>query len=474
MKKSLFLYVIIFLEGYVVLSAELLAIRQVTPFAGGGTGTTSIIISAVLLPLALGYYFGGKFKGRSFFNNTKTITIRAKLLQNIFISTFFLAIGSSYFVIEYFFQIAYATLKMDRVSTTFLYSFIFLVIPVFLLAQTIPLVSHYFKKVELPLITGKMLFFSTIGSLMGGVFSTLVLMATIGVNLTVTITIICLCVLYFMLSKKAITKKSMIILCLTGISLYINSNSLMRKANIVESNAYNTVLIYENDGKRVMSLDNGTSAGIDSNGNNVFQYMEHIEKNFINPIRTEESIKSILAIGAGGFTLGLKDHKNDYTFVDIDGSLKDVSEQYFLKRKLGSNKKFHALPARAYLSTTKQKFDFIYIDTYLGRNIPEHLVTKEFFESVKAKLNDNGIVTMNIIASPTFNNEFSVNIDNTLKAVFPNINREIIGNYNAWANHTQNSRNITYSYFHKNYDKNPEIYTDNKNRSYYDKTKIIE
>ena len=55
------LFVVIVLEGYVVLATELLAIRQSIPYVGGGTDTVSIVIAAVLLPLALGYWAGGRF-----------------------------------------------------------------------------------------------------------------------------------------------------------------------------------------------------------------------------------------------------------------------------------------------------------------------------------------------------------------------------------------------------------------------------
>lgn len=60
--KALTLFTIIVLEGYVVLSSELLAIRQTIPFAGSGTDTISIIIAAVLMPLAFGYYAAGRFR----------------------------------------------------------------------------------------------------------------------------------------------------------------------------------------------------------------------------------------------------------------------------------------------------------------------------------------------------------------------------------------------------------------------------
>lgn len=59
MNKTQLLFLVILIEGYVVLATELLAIRTLIPFIGSGTETISIIISAVLLPLAFGYHVGG-------------------------------------------------------------------------------------------------------------------------------------------------------------------------------------------------------------------------------------------------------------------------------------------------------------------------------------------------------------------------------------------------------------------------------
>lgn len=474
MKKTSFLFFIIFIEGYVVLSAELLTIRQIVPYVGSGTETVSIIITAVLLPLALGYYAGGKFKPRYNFKGQK-ITIRRKLLRNILISTIFLMIGLSFVFIHDFFNLSFMLINSNRLLATSLYAIIFIVFPVFLLAQTIPLTSNFFKKEGLSVTTGKILFFSTLGSLMGAIFSTLVLMATIGVNATVTVTILCLCFLYTILSEKFLSKQVLFVALLAVISIYMNGGNMLKKANILQNNKYNTIQISEHkDGNRVMVLNNAAAAGFNENGTIPFPYMDYFEQNFIVPIQDKGEKKSILVIGSGGFTLGLKDKKNDYTFVDIDGNLKDISEQYFIKQKLGPNKKFQAMPARAFIQQAinkNEQYDLIVVDAYLVYDIPEHLATKEFFESLKASLKEDGIVTINILASPTFSNAFSVNLDNTLKAVFPNINRDVVGYYNGWEK--RNIANVIYSYYNRKYDEDAVIYIDDKRRIYQDKYKTI-
>ena len=475
MKKSYFLYLIVLLEGYIVLSTELIAIRQIVPYVGSGTITTSIVIAAVLLPLAVGYYWGGRFKPKINLFKRRT-TVRKKLLFNILTSTIILTIGLSYVLVYDFFTITTSLFKGSAIIISGLYCLFFIIYPVFLLAQTIPLVLNYFDKDNISLITGKMLFFSTIGSLAGALFSTLFLMSTIGVNLTASVTIGCLCFLYIFIIKNKKSKTVFIMIGLFALSLLVNKPSTMEKLNVIENNAYHMIeLIQGANGLKVLKMNNGLSAGINARNEMTFPYMKHIENTYIKPIQKDGPRRNILVIGAGGFTLGLSDKKNDYTFIDIDDSLKDVSEQYFLKQKLGENKKFKAVPVRAYLQQLDKdfKFDLIIVDTYLGTTIPLHLVTKEFFESVKARLKPNGVMAMNHIGSTTFNDEFSLNFNETLRSVFPFLSRQVMGRYNGWNTEHPNYQNIIYSYHHKsNYQ--PKIYTDDLNNSTFDKDKLLE
>ena len=161
MKKQ-FLYLIIFLEGYVVLSTELLAIRQLVPFIGNGTETVAIIIAAVLLPLAFGYHKAGNYRRN--LKLPRSLSIREKLLNNVIISAVILTLGLSYPLLEIYFQYFSTMGISSRIVQTAAYSMIFIAPPVYLLGQTVPLVSNYFRGKYIANVTGTILTFSTIGS----------------------------------------------------------------------------------------------------------------------------------------------------------------------------------------------------------------------------------------------------------------------------------------------------------------------
>lgn len=487
MTNLFFLFFVIFLEGYVVLSAELLAIRLAIPYVGSGTDTVSIIIAAVLMPLAVGYYAGGNFqKYKSI--GSELITVRKKLLRNIFVAALFLLFGLSYFSVSFFFEGLNQNGIHNRLLTAAIYACVFLITPVYLLAQTIPLVSHFFRKERLSLITGKMLFFSTVGSFMGAIFSTLVLMAFIGVHYTAVLTIGCLVVLHVALSRKLFSKNNFIMVLILLGAIVMNSEYILRADHVVSNNKYNTIKVMAlgKGHMRILSMNNNNSSVyIDTEAiketspyaRSTQGYADYINTNFIDPIIGDPNIRDFLIIGAGGFTLGIDDDTNNYTYIDIDGSLKDISEEHFLKKDLTPNKKFEATPARSFINTAihnDKKFDMIIVDAYLGnQTLPEHLVTQEFYASVRQILEEDGIMIANFIMPVDFSTVFSVKVDNTLRRVFPHLTRHIVKDFDAWNSRELFNSNVLYIYYNRKEDI-LDYYTDNKNHVYYDRDKKVE
>lgn len=470
---TLLLFIIIVIEGYVVLSTELLAIRQTIPYVGSGTDTISIIIAAVLMPLAFGYQYGGRFKPKKIMGYF--VTVRKKLILNILISSIILLIGMSHESLKMFFNYMPTLGVENRLAQTAIYSAIFLVIPVYLLGQTVPLVSNFFSKERLAKVTGKMLFFSTVGSFLGAVFSTLALMPTIGVHHTVSLNFVLMAFLVILLSKKKINIAVMISIVIAGVAMYFNSDEIMKKYKIRKNNEHHTIVAATlKSGDNVLFLNRNNSSKYNEMGEK-HPYIEFAERIAINPIMYSDEKRDILVIGAGGFTFGHEDKINNYTYIDIDEDLLPVAEQYILKEPIGDNKEFIPTPARGFLSSTKQKYDVIYLDAYLGGvSVPEHLITVEFFEQVKNQLKENGILVTNFIVSPSFNDPFTRNIDNTIRSVFPHVSRVVVDEqYSLWSESDNILANVAYIYRHEQNYEEGHIYTDNRNTVFYDKPKKL-
>lgn len=457
------LYLTILIEGYVVLAVELLAIRQLTPFVGSSTDTISIIIAAVLLPLAIGYYAGGSKK----FGPDNAEEIRSLLARNLFIAGLIFVLGFVHIHVGLFFDFLSNLGIQHRLSRTILYCLLFMVYPMYLLGQTIPLASQGLPQNNLAQLTGRMLFFSTLGSFLGSVVSTIILMAWLGVHNTFTLTLTMLLALVIILINKprhALTLASCLLLAYVAAT---NSNKVLAQLKVVQNNAYNQVRVFTlPDASRVMSVNGSASSKLTATSSKQgFPYIEFIESNIIRNLNPYKK-HSILVIGAGGFTLGINDTFNHYTYLDIDPALKETSEKHFLKEKLTPNKTFITESARSYLASTQTKYDVIVVDAYSNpMTIPTELVTVDFFLQIKNNLAPGGIMATNIIASPSFESPFSRAIDLTMRTVFPYVSRQIV----ITPEHTYASKvtNIIYTYIQPKsqiQENAPRPYTDDLNR----------
>lgn len=467
--RNLWLLLVIIIEGYVVLASEIIAIRLLVSFVGSDTPIVAIIISSVLLPMAFGYYRGGQLYHRMNRKNL-SVNIRETLIQNAIIASGFLAFGLSLIVLELFFT------KLDelgiesRIAQATLYSLLFLAVPTYLLAQTTPLISNYFKKQHLSQAAGHMLFSSTVGSFLGAILTSLLLMHLIGVHNTVIVTMLALWFLVIVLNRYNLSYPTLAISTTTLIAIALNNDYTMSQHGIASNNQYSTIEIIDVEGEqdydsRIMRINNSNSSKYTTNIDKQFMYVKYIEKFVIDKLPTTK-INEILVIGAGGFSIGANDNRNNYTYIDIDASLLEISEQHLLKKPLGDTKKFIPLPARVFLKKDPHFYDLIVLDAYSHTmSIPQQLVTKEYFEDVKSKLNEDGVMVANIIAKHNFSDAWSIKIDNTIRSVFHTTSRIPLRRWSPWDDKDANVIYIGY----KPPIATSAIYTDNKNSHFLDR-----
>ena len=467
------IYLVLLLEGFAVLAAEMVAIRQIIPFAGAGADSIAIVIASVLLPLSIGYYKGGQFVP---YKNKKgeEVGYRKKLIMNVTSASIVLALGLSYFVVELFFlTLMVAGLTIPVLQLT-VYVLVFLVYPTYLLAQTLPLISHYIESKDLSESAGRMLSISTLGSLLGSVFTSVVLMVIIGVNGTVVAVIVSLFLAVILLNKRGLmSSDAFFVGCVVLAAIILNHPKTLEILGVVEQNRHNTIAVTkvpDEEDTRMLVLNRSSASKVTPNREDMFPYWTYIHDNFITYLVTEESPepKKVLVLGAGGFTVGMDDPVNHYTYIDIDDRLDDISEKYFLKKPLNKNQHFVAKPARNFLMQDTQHYELIVIDLFNAKFLmPFQLLTVEFFEAVKKRLAPNGVIVVNSSGTTNFSNDFTRNYDATLRTVFPFISRIPLHDRNPFDHENVIVSNVLYVYYGYD-DVQPVIYTDNKNRSFLD------
>jgi spermidine synthase len=395
------IFAIILLEGLVSISVEILAIRQITPFVGSNIINTSCVIGSFLLFLALGYRKGGQI-----YKNHFDI-----LNKNLLISQFFITAGLSYMFLSNLYKVTTNPYLFIMIFSVFVVGSI-----VYLLGQTIPILSNFFKDKSIGEISGIVLFLSTFGSFLGSIGTATIAINFIGVNNTiilVTSIVFIVNFLIFFYTKKRIYL--MLSLTLVGLSLIMNPKIF------IVSNNYSDISIEEiksiNEIRFVVNRSSSSSLAMDTKEHSTFWYIKQLEAYIKIGTKNIDEGVDILVAGAGGFTLGLNDKKNRYTFVDIDKDLKEVAEKHFLKREI--NGEFVVSSIRNYLKTSKKKFKYIILDTYSNRiTIPPFHTTQEYMLEIKELLTKDGEALFNIICNSDFSSAYGRNINNTITSVY--------------------------------------------------------
>ncbi len=109
-------------------------------------------------------------------------------------------------------------------------------------------------------------------------------------------------------------------------------------------------------------------------------------------------IKEIIMIGLGGATVPkcfLKDYPEIYfRTVEIDPEVIRIAYRYFFL-SLESRHKITVGDGRDYIKKTQEPADLVLLDAFYSHTIPHHLFTVEFFEEIKNKLNEGGLLVIN-------------------------------------------------------------------------------
>jgi predicted membrane-bound spermidine synthase len=457
LKLRAWLLFLIFLNGYVSLSLELIVIRQLGFYVGSSAVITSIIIGTFLGFMSLGYFRGASKKiPKANIKNILAASFVAIALMGV--------LASSFTLISAYFGLMYGYGVYSIITQTFIYSLTFLSVAPFLFGLNTALLSRYLHKHDRN-YTGNIMAWDTIGSVLGSLATTLVLMPFIGVNYTIIlVTVLSLAAAYIAKPKLKLLIVFAIIIVPT---FWLNSGAFLRKEHgIIVNNANSTISVDDFGDEKVLFMNGVSMSFYNRDKRTSAEYINYINNNFIYNMPHDKR-RNILVLGAGGFTAGLDDPFNSYTFIDIEKTLKDVSEQKFLNEKLTPNKVFIVQDASQFLKNTPLSYDLIILDVYSNSyRIPEDFITAEFMLRIKDRVAKNGIIIMNVICSPNFADKYTQVFDNTFHAVFTsNTQRQVIGPSNPWMEKT--GANVMYIWYNR--ESTDRIYTINKTPAIYDR-----
>jgi len=396
---------ILFLEGFVSVSLQMVMMRQLVPFVGSSVIVSSLVVGIFLASLSLGYVYGGRVK-----------TDHVKILsRNLIISAGIISLGASYLFMNFWFSFSNSIINNPILEIS-LYLLLFLAPIVFLLGQTVPILTNFYKSNNVSEITGDTLAINTIGSVLGSIVTAIVFFYFFGMGKTILIDVVLLgIVLFVLIDKKEYVKKGIISIPLMIFCYFVNVD--YEEKSLTLTNSYNNYQVLQYPEGRYLIMNNSYASALMNDDSN-WEYINKIKKIMFHDKEMSLENKDILVLGSGGFTLSYGNvPKNNFTYVDIDPMVKDVAEKYFLQNNI--NGEFIAEDARLFVKKSNKKYDSILVDLYSSRHsIPWHLLTNEFFSDIKSATKKDGYVFFNIVANGRFDSKYTRAIHNTINNNF--------------------------------------------------------
>lgn len=458
LKNKYYLYLTEFFAGMAVMAVELGASRLLAPYFSSSQIVWTIIIGTIMIAMALGNVFGGKWADKD--------PDPSKLFMRILIAAVWIGLIP---VVGKYVILLVTGIMIVTISTglliwaAFAACMIIFVFPLFLLGTVTPSLIKYTVSdlEESGSVAGRLGACNTIGSIIGTFMPTFVTIPAVGTSVTFLIfsgVLLVIGAAYFIVNKKGkaavgVSAVLFIICCIFGHDSRFAfwENDLTYEGESV----YNYLQVKDTD--RATYLSTNVMFGVQSlkmKGKDLtgLYYDYALAAPAMAGVAAKASAdetKDILILGMGTGTFATQCMKYypeaEITGVEIDQSITDLAHEYFA---LPEDVNVVTYDGRAYLNADQKKYDVIMVDAYQDITIPFQMSSVEFFTLVKDHLKENGVMVMNmnmhsIQAEGTQeapSEDITFYLTDTVASVFPNVktvnvsgstNRELFASVNV-------------------------------------------
>ncbi|HLO64190.1 MAG TPA: fused MFS/spermidine synthase, partial [Azonexus sp.] len=390
--SRLLLYAIVFIEGYCSLGAEVIALRRLLPHVGSSIVVTAPTIGFFLLALALGYAAGARVSA----------DYRRIVARNFLISAVLVGVGLAGVSVDWMFA------HLQPVLIAYLCFIGAILCPIaWLLGQTVPILTNLMQTQRTGEASGMALYWSTLGSFLGSLTLSLVVMQWLGVAAAVVACALGLLIGVLLLAGRQ-AKMAALVLATAGLVAAINLQQVLTADTAYADYAVNAVELDGQQDARAFMVNKSLASLIDaSEPPHYTRYIEHLRRILRDDLGFRD--RDILVLGAGGFTLSHREPANRYTYVDIDPKIREVAEKHFLHDS--ARGEFIVDDARRFIATTERRFDAVIVDVYSSHtSIPGHLVTREFWDGARRVLQPDGILLANLILDGKLETPYARNL----------------------------------------------------------------
>jgi predicted membrane-bound spermidine synthase len=402
------LYAIVFIEGFCSLGAEIIALRRLVPHVGSSIVVTAPTIGFFLLALALGYASGARVAER----------YSAVVARNFLVSALLAGVGLAGTTVDALFS------HLQPALMAYLVFLGGVVCPLaWLLGQTVPVLTNLMQHERVGESSGYALYWSTLGSFLGSLSLSVVVMQWLGVSAAVLICSVLLGIGTLLLSGFG-PRVLLPALAATGVAAWVNLGQPETVETAYADYAVPGVELEGQKNPRAFVVNSSTASLIDdSEPPNYARYVRRLRQVLQEELAYAD--RDILVLGAGGFTLSHREPKNRYTYIDIDPAIRGIAESRFLKEPIRGE--FIVDDARRFVAVTNRRFDAVVVDVYSSHtSIPSHLVTREFWRDARRALKPEGVLLANLILDPRLETPYARNLLATMENVFGRCSVEVL------------------------------------------------
>lgn len=403
-----------FVEGAACLVLEIAGARALAPYFGTSQVVWTAQITATLASLAAGYALGG---------HLAQTRAPARLGQLLLLAALWLA-ASSYMRAELFQRMS----GLGIAFGSFAAALALFGLPLVALGALSPLLVERFGKKRAGSITGRVLFTSTVGGLVGGWFAALFALAELGVRTTLSLSALTLGLLALGWTKAALGEWSwrtsfalagVAVLAFTGPRAVREIGPADARGRIVASEQGTTGLVQVLDVPAIdgrFLLVDGTVQGAQrrSTQKSLVEFSEYLELG-ARWARPDPKRVLVIGLGAGSLARSLALGGIATTAIEIDPAIVAAARTHF---ELPDAVEVVVGDARAYLRSESRRFDAVLLDVYLGESFPWHLATREALHEIRERLLPGGCLAINGIVARSGESPGFARVESAAASVF--------------------------------------------------------
>ncbi len=440
------IYIIVFIEGFSSLGAEIIALRRLVPHVGSSIVVTAPTIGFFLLALALGYAAGARVAS----------DYTAVVARNFLIAAALAGVGLAGVSVDWIFA------HLQPALLAYLFFIGGVLCPLaWLLGQTVPILTYLMQHARTGEASGMALYWSTLGSFLGSLSLSLLVMQWLGVSAAVFACSALLVAGTLLLAGRNL-KTAFLCASTAAIAAAFNLHHEVTADTAYAEYIVGPVALPGQENPRAFWVNKSTASLIDdSEPPNYTRYINQLRRILLEELEFRD--RAILVLGAGGFTLSHREPMNRYTFVDIDPAIRDIAEKHFLRE--AARGEFIADDARRFIAVTESRFDAVVVDVYSSHtSIPGHLVTREFWKDTRRVLKPDGVLLANLILDGKLETPYARNLLATIDSVFGRCAVDVLHKAETLAN-------VVVTCFASSQPAPTAIYSDEKNRADLDRAR---